>query len=148
MFKVIYLFGAFISNKGVFKESKQLIRSDLFSKTKYVNLKNQKFHILADIAIRFSKFYGTNFLHEQIELENFEILYKQSLLEKTGDFITNFESDNLWVETSGTSGQTLYFPKGNSWDTKNRAALIRNYSWYNVNPWDRNGYFWGFEKKE
>ena len=25
--------------------------------------------------------------------------------------------------------------------------MYKCYSWYNVNPWDRNGYFWGFEKK-
>ena len=25
-----------------------------------------------------------------------------------------------------------------------RAAVQRGYSWYNVKPWERNAYFWGF----
>ena len=34
--------------------------------------------------------------------------------------------------------------KDEKWDSANRAALFRYYDWYGVKPWDRNGYFWGY----
>src|SRR5690606_19375044 len=48
------------------------------------------------------------------------------------------------IETSGTTGQSLKFIKDETWDSANRAALFRYYEWYKVKPWDRNGYFWGY----
>ncbi len=47
-------------------------------------------------------------------------------------------------ETSGSTGEPLMFQKDEEWDSWNRAAIFRGYSWYRVNPWDRNGYFWGY----
>jgi phenylacetate-CoA ligase len=48
------------------------------------------------------------------------------------------------AETSGTSGLSLSFNRGESWDSLNRATMMRSYDWYGVKPWERNGYFWGF----
>lgn len=47
-------------------------------------------------------------------------------------------------ESSGTSGQVLTFRRNESWDSFNRAAIMRGYSWHGVNPWDFNLYFWGY----
>ena len=47
-------------------------------------------------------------------------------------------------ETSGSTGEPLMFMKDEVWDSWNRAAIFRGYSWYGVTPWDRNGYFWGY----
>lgn len=47
-------------------------------------------------------------------------------------------------ESSGTSGQELKFLKDETWDSFNRAARFRGFSWYGVNPWERNGYLWGY----
>jgi phenylacetate-CoA ligase len=30
-------------------------------------------------------------------------------------------------------------------DSFNRASIFRGYSWHHVQPWERNGYFWGFD---
>lgn len=46
--------------------------------------------------------------------------------------------------TSGTSGMPLKFDREESADSFNRAAIKRGYSWYSVEPWELNGYFWGF----
>ena len=50
-------------------------------------------------------------------------------------------------ETSGTSGQVLTFRRNESWDSFNRASIFRGYSWFGVNPWDFNLYFWGYNIK-
>ena len=48
------------------------------------------------------------------------------------------------ANTSGTSGASLKFKREESADSFNRASIFRGYSWYHVNPWETNGYFWGF----
>ncbi|MEZ4330520.1 MAG: phenylacetate--CoA ligase family protein [Myxococcota bacterium] len=47
--------------------------------------------------------------------------------------------------TSGTSGAVLKFPRDEEWDSAMRAAERRGYAWHGVEPWERNGYFWGFQ---
>ena len=57
-------------------------------------------------------------------------------------------SEKLFLcETSGTSGQVLTFRRNESWDSFNRASILRGYSWFGVNPWDFNLYFWGYNIK-
>ncbi|WOI17658.1 hypothetical protein R1T46_12705 [Marinobacter salarius] len=48
------------------------------------------------------------------------------------------------AETSGTSGEALAFYRNEKWDSINRAALMRSYDWYDVKPWEKNGYLWGY----
>ncbi|WP_418792193.1 phenylacetate--CoA ligase family protein [Phosphitispora sp. TUW77] len=47
-------------------------------------------------------------------------------------------------ETSGSTGEPLTFYRNSEWDARHRAAQLRGYSWYGLNPWDRSGYFWGY----
>lgn len=47
-------------------------------------------------------------------------------------------------ETSGTTGSALKFCRNEEWDSAHRAAMFRGYSWYGVHPWEKNGYFWGY----
>ena len=56
-----------------------------------------------------------------------------------------YHINKLFVsETSGSTGEPLMFMKDEEWDSWNRASIFRGYSWFGVNPWDRNGYFWGY----
>jgi phenylacetate-CoA ligase len=67
------------------------------------------------------------------------------------DIHTKYKFNKLFLsDTSGTSGKTLKFYRNEEWDSCNRAAMFRGYSWYNVDPWERNGYLWGynFDRKE
>lgn len=50
----------------------------------------------------------------------------------------------FYCESSGTSGKVLTFKRDENWDSFNRAAQMRGYSWFGVNPWDFNIYFWGY----
>lgn len=50
----------------------------------------------------------------------------------------------FYSETSGSTGESLVMYRDSNWDASTRAAQLRGYSWYGVQPWERNGYFWGF----
>ena len=50
----------------------------------------------------------------------------------------------FFSETSGSTGEPLAFYRNSEWDAGHRAAILRGYSWHGVNPWDLNGYFWGY----
>lgn len=83
-------------------------------------------------------------------LEDFKripILEKGILIENNGSLHTTIKFRKVFLsETSGTSGQVLKFKKNEYWDSLNRAVLLYSYEQYGVKPWDRNGYFWGFNK--
>lgn len=70
-----------------------------------------------------------------------DLIAQNSAIHTTGSHAFN----KLFVsETSGSTGEPLMFMKDEVWDSWNRAAIFRGYSWYGINPWDRNGYFWGY----
>jgi phenylacetate-CoA ligase len=70
---------------------------------------------------------------------------KTDLLKNVGVIHTKFHFKKLFAaETSGTSGQSLKFFKNEEWDSGNRAAIYRGYSWYGISAWEKNGYFWGY----
>ena len=70
---------------------------------------------------------------------------KDDLRSHRDEITTQYSFKKLTLaETSGTSGQPLSFFRNEEWDSHNRAAMFRGYAWYGVRPWDRNGYFWGY----
>lgn len=75
------------------------------------------------------------------------VITKNELIEFCAEIHTNYREEKVFLsETSGTSGQVLKFEKNEYWDSFNRAVLLYSYEQYGVRPWDRNGYFWGFNK--
>lgn len=51
---------------------------------------------------------------------------------------------HFYSETSGSTGEPLVFFRNQDWDAWHNASVLRGYSWYGINPWDRNGYLWGY----
>lgn len=81
------------------------------------------------------------------DLKRIPILEKSTLIENNVALHTKSKFRKVFLsETSGTSGQVLKFKKNEYWDSFNRAVLLYSYEQYGVKPWDRNGYFWGFNK--
>ncbi len=85
------------------------------------------------------------------ELSNFSDLNvlpeldKTTLIEQNSAIHTNGSHGKLRLaETSGTSGEALAFYRNEQWDSMNRASLMRSYDWYDVKPWEKNGYLWGY----
>jgi len=68
-----------------------------------------------------------------------ELIHFNKEIHAKGIFEKTFQAS-----TSGTSGESLKFKREESADSFNRASIFRGYSWYQVKPWERNGYFWGF----
>lgn len=79
------------------------------------------------------------------DLKSIPPISKHELLANNESIHTRFEFNKRFhSETSGTSGQPLIFYRNEEWDSHNRAAMFRGYSWYDVYPWERNGYLWGY----
>jgi len=106
-----------------------------------------------------SEFYRTAFQKEGITLADIKslndikklpIVTKEELiLNNTAIQQITKSTKYFTASTSGTTGDSLIFKRTETTDSFNRASIFRGYSWYNVKPWDRNGYFWGinFSKK-
>jgi len=83
------------------------------------------------------------------DLKKLPVTTKTDLLVHNKEIHTNLNFKKLFqANTSGTSGESLKFNREESADSFNRASIYRGYSWYKVNPWERNGYFWGYNFSE
>jgi len=152
--KYIYKIGQKLRNPSLKSEYDFLLKSDKWSKEQLVNYQIVKCKELLSFAYKYSFYYRNLFdnigfdvtkFNSLSDLKKIPILEKQTLLEKGEEIKTNYPFKKLFFsETSGTSGQCLQFFRNEEWDSANRAAMFRGYNWYNVNPWDRNGYFWGY----
>jgi len=79
------------------------------------------------------------------DLKKLPIITKNELLKFNAEIHTELPFKKVFkANTSGTSGASLNFKREETVDSFNRASIFRGYSWYNVFPWERNGYFWGF----
>lgn len=79
------------------------------------------------------------------DLKMLPIISKSDLLNNTEAIKSKEEFKKLFLsETSGSTGEPLVFYRNGEWDASHRAAQLRGYSWYDVHPWERNGYFWGY----
>ena len=83
------------------------------------------------------------------DLKKLPVTTKSDLLVHNKEIHTGLKFRKLFqANTSGTSGESLKYNREESADSFNRASIYRGYSWYNVNPWERNGYFWGYNFSE
>lgn len=146
--EAIFKFGAHFRNPGLFSYIEELVTHDNFSAQERKKIQEQSLRQLFVHLKEHSPFYS-----KLISLEEnpYAVLQTLPIIDKSL-LISQMEEINCYkafpklieVETSGTSGVAFTFKKNVDWDTKNRAAWMRNYKWYGVNPWDRNGYFWGY----
>ncbi|MDO9039719.1 MAG: phenylacetate--CoA ligase family protein, partial [Lutibacter sp.] len=83
------------------------------------------------------------------DLKKLPIISKKELLNDNKEIHSNLKfKKQFQANTSGTSGESLKFKREESADSFNRASIYRGYSWYNVKPWELNGYFWGYNFSE
>lgn len=79
------------------------------------------------------------------DLRRIPIISKGELIEHCQGIQVRTGSERLFYsETSGSTGRPLVFYRNQDWDAWHRASVFRGYHWYGVNPWDRNGYLWGY----
>lgn len=80
------------------------------------------------------------------DVRRLPILEKQELLQSVDRIQIRDQAKTklFYSETSGSTGTPLVFYRDADWDGWHNASVMRGYSWYGVDPSDRNGYLWGF----
>ena len=157
LFKIFWWVGSFLRNKNLWHCF--FIVSDGFQVSKEISSRDALFRLkkLLSFAYVNSQFYHERFNQYNFDpnesIKTFEDIKKVPITMKLDLIVnqlvihTNFREEKVFLsETSGTSGQVLKFEKNEYWDSFNRAVLLYSYQQYGVKPWDRNGYFWGFNK--
>ncbi|MDX5326376.1 MAG: phenylacetate--CoA ligase family protein [Bacteroidota bacterium] len=134
-----------------------LKESESFSREQLISLQREKLIRLIQHAFDTVPFYRKILDQKNwkkgVESDHFDItdlpvITKDDLIRLNNEFHSETKfSKRFLCETSGTSGKVLTFYRNEEWDSFNRAAIFRGYSWYGVQPWDFNIYFWGYGKR-
>ncbi len=152
--RVVYGIGTFIRNKEIYKSYRFLKTSEKWNIRKLESYQIKKCKELLQWAYDHSTFYKKKFdeagmkpkdFNRIEDLEKFPFLTKEELLNNAKEIqIKENFSKLFYSETSGSTGQPLIFYRNGEWDARHRSAMFRGYSWYDIKPWDKNGYFWGY----
>ena len=152
--KIIYTLGERLRNPSLKIKYGFLKESEKWSLEALESYQLKKFKELIEVAYNNSEFYKKKFDDLNIDIRKvnslddihlFPIITKKELIQFAPQIHTHLTFKKKFLATtSGTSGESLNFCREEEADSFNRAAIQRGYSWYNINPWDRNGYFWGF----
>lgn len=149
--KYLYLLGERLRNPLIRIKLEELKQTDFTSLETLEELQLSRLKKLLHHARENCLFYVKRFDNIDIDsmtlsdLKKIPPLSKKELYDNV-DTIVNKPSGEKLIksETSGSTGDALIFYRTREWDAYHRAAQYRGYSWYGVNPWDKNIYFWGF----
>ncbi|MEB8329858.1 phenylacetate--CoA ligase family protein [Flavobacteriaceae bacterium KMM 6897] len=154
MYKLLFKFGVRQRNPSLNNYLSFLKDSDGWSQKKLRDYQINKCREFLEFAYKNSTFYkrffdDNNFDPSQFrdikQLKDLPPITKGTLIKYNKQIQSNYPFKKLFISsTSGTSGESLEFFKDEEWDSHNRAAIFRGYSWYNVKPWDKNAYLWGY----
>ncbi len=158
VFKIIWGIGARLRNPSLFSYIKLLNETQLWSREKLLSYQFNECKSLLVFIGNHSPYYQTLFneigFDPQTDFKSLEdlklipVVDKSILIKNNEQFHTQYPFKKLFLsETSGSSGEPLTFYRNEEWDSFSRASIIRGYNWHNVYPWERNGYFWGYQLK-
>jgi phenylacetate-CoA ligase len=151
--KILFKAGAKWRNPQLFKVAAQLKQTDFATKEQYRAIQAEKLNKLFRFHKNHSAYYR-NLLPGSWQ-DPHAVLATLPIISKS-DLLQNHEvmqcyahcGKSFFAETSGSTGQPFSFRKDLIWDTAARASYIRGYRWHGVEPWQRNGYFWGYNFSE
>ena len=152
-FELIYKIGSQLRNPSLYSKLDFLLQSQYWSQERLIEYQLGQLNKLLKFARKYSVFYRSYFakhgfntnLKSLDKIKQLPPITKEDLLKENLDIHTNYNfKKTFFCETSGSTGQVLTFRKNEEWDSENRAAMIRSYSWHDVNPWEYNIYFWGY----
>ena len=154
MHKLLFKYGVRLRNPSLYDYLSFLEESDGWSHKKLVDYQINKCRKFLEFAYDNSPYYKLLFDNNNFDptefrdLEQLKLLppiSKETLIKYNKQIQSNYPFKKLFISnTSGTTGEVLEFFKNEEWDSHNRAAIFRGYGWYNVNPWDKNAYLWGY----
>lgn len=152
--RLIFNFGTKKRNPSLLGYLDFLKESDKWSEKELLEHQIQKSKEFLEFVYKYSPFYKEVFdkngfkpnnFHDLKQLKKLPTISKEDLIKYNQEIHATYHFNKLFIaSTSGTSGKLLKFWKNEEWDSHTRAAIFRAYSWYNVKPWDRNGYLWGY----
>lgn len=158
MFKEIFKIGQRLRNPSISTWFHFLKASEKWTLASLEVYQLQKLQELVSVAYENSAYYKKSYdlagmkpsdIRSLEDLKKLPVITKQELLNYNKEIHTNLKFRKFFqANTSGTSGESLKFNREESADSFNKASAYRGYSWYNVNPWERNGYFWGYNFSE
>ncbi|UCF04638.1 MAG: phenylacetate--CoA ligase family protein [bacterium] len=151
-FETIYRAGCLLRGTPVFTLLEQLNESQWWSRERFLEFQLTRLRELLAHAREHSPFYRRyfgkhGFDRDIVSLDDLKIL---SPLGKE-DLIANRDSIQnkgrggrlIHSETSGSTGVPFTFYRSSDWDAQHRAAILRGYGWYGVDPWMPSGLLWG-----
>lgn len=151
--KALFDVGARLRNPSLPEEYRRLKESEFLPLSQLREIQLTRLNALLSHAQSTSAFYRARFQELDLRGQNLRslddirivpVVDKASLIANNVAIHSSKRTKYFVAETSGTSGVALEFRKSERWDSINRAHLMRAYSWYGVQPWDRNGYLWGY----
>lgn len=152
--RFIYRVGAKRRNPSMAAEYHRLLESEWLSKSDLEAIQLTRAKEFLNFARKHSPYYRDIFDHCGFDPSRMSSLKdmgciptieKKELVAHSERIRANVTFNRIFrAETSGTSGVALAFDRNEQWDSIVRAHVQRAYRWYGVNPWDRNGYLWGY----
>ena len=154
LYKFLFFIGRVIRNPSLKSYHEFLKTSETWSKEELLKYQFDKCKSFLEFTYIYSPYYRKVFQeigflpNEMTSLEDIKkipCMDKTELLNNTSSVHTTYSFKKIFhSETSGTTGQPLKFARNEEWDSHNRAAMFRGYSWHGIKVWDKNGYFWGY----
>lgn len=152
-YKLIFTIGERLRNPSLRKWFAFLKQSEHWSLDQLETYQLQELKALISFAKAHSEYYKEKFKCIDIasftsleDLKKLPVLSKQDVLQFNEKIHTKYPFGKVFTATtSGSSGDPLVYTREESADSFNRASIFRGYSWHHVQPWERNGYFWGFD---
>jgi len=153
LYKFIFQLGERFRNPSIRKWFAFLKASESWTIEELETYQLEKLKELVTFAKAHSSYYKEKFAAIDVEsfssledMQQLPLLSKQDVLQHTEAIHTKHTFKKVFTATtSGSSGDPLVYQREESADSFNRASIFRGYSWHNVQPWERNGYFWGFD---
>lgn len=153
-YKWIFKIGQQVRNPSINKWFLFLKKSENWTLEELEAYQLKQLKELLEFANEYAPYYKKHFkkfdvnISEITSLEDLKkvpAISKKELLQHTNEIHTQHTFKKLIrATTSGSTGESLVFNREEAADSFNRAAIFRGYSWYDIQPWEKNGYFWGF----
>ena len=152
--KWIYYLGQQFRNPSLNGSYKQLKKSEGWSLETLENNQLKKLQEIVKFSYENCTYYKNKFdqlgvhpsdIKSLEDVKKLPVLTKNDVIKFNSEIHSNFNFIKQFkANTSGSSGEALNYLREEENDSFNRAVIKRGYSWYDVHPSDKNGYFWGF----
>ena len=152
--KLIYKLGLYFRNNKINKNTAFLLKSQHWTLEELEAYQFKRLSALLTIAYDNSEYYREALIKSNItpsdiqnltDIDKLPVLTKPTLLANNSRIQLEVKGEKSFhSETSGSTGEPLVFYRNQDWDAWHNASVFRGYKSHNINPWDRNGYLWGY----